>query len=194
MASKKHATSKRTRQARAHRVSKLQVSAAYDELSGSGTESEGTPSPPERPRQAPQTSHHTTSGPATSSKSLPTSSELLAQSKITTDAWYKSKRTTKAYANYVKGGKNWLQGFSHSNIQVLNSAIAAEEHDEGRHIYAGAFDTVSEHTPIALRLYITFKCDHQNLGFSTAEGIRSAFKSYFEMYETFLLLRSPTQH
>jgi hypothetical protein len=45
--------------------------------------------------------------------------------------------------------------------------------------FAGAFDKRSSRTLTALRAY---KCNHQGKGFSMAKGLRSAFKSYFEMY------------
>ena len=51
----------------------------------------------------------------------------------------------------------------------------------GRVVFASAFNEAGEHTLIVLHMYIAFKCEHQKLGFSTVEGIRLAFKSYFEM-------------
>src|SRR5262245_2003359 len=45
-----------------------------------------------------------------------------------------------------------------------------------------AFDKISLRTLMALRLLTAYKCDHQGKGFSMAKGLRSAFKSYFEMY------------
>ena len=45
---------------------------------------------------------------------------------------------------------------------------------------AKAFDSITEQTPVALQMLISYKCDHQGQGFATAEGIQSAFKHYFE--------------
>ncbi|KAJ7727072.1 hypothetical protein B0H16DRAFT_1735336 [Mycena metata] len=42
------------------------------------------------------------------SANLPSASSLLSNSQQTTDDWYKSPRTKKGYANYVKSGKSWL--------------------------------------------------------------------------------------
>lgn len=118
--------------------------------------------------------------------SEPDPEALLECSRLTTEAWYKSKRTTKAYTNYVKAGKAWLQKWV---AEETASGEGMESGQEGvtqspgdrRALFSGAFDEAGEHTPNVLRMYIAFKCEHQKLGFSTAEGIRSAFKSYFEM-------------
>ena len=44
-----------------------------------------------------------------SSATTPTTQSLLEKSRLTTEDWYKSKRTTKQYASYVKAGKKWLE-------------------------------------------------------------------------------------
>lgn len=110
----------------------------------------------------------------------PSVSSLLDRSRLTTDEWYKSKRTTKAYANYVKNGKSFLATW----VQDSEECSEGEELDmvasEERAVYSGAFDNITDKTPTALRLLMAYKCDHQGKGFSTAEGLRSAFKLYFE--------------
>lgn len=113
---------------------------------------------------------------------VPTASALLAHSSITTEQWYKSSKTTKTYAGYVKGGKKWLESWVQEPRDTLAQAEGEsdEEEPEERTAFRGVFDTISEHTPTALRMLTTYKCDHQKLGFSTAEGLRSAFKDYFE--------------
>lgn len=114
---------------------------------------------------------------------VPTAAVLLEQSKLTTDGWYKSKRTTKAYANYVKAAIKWLDGWTDES-GVDGSSDETDDGADGvgrREAFSGALSSVSEHTPTVLRLYLAFKCEHEGCGFSTAEGLRSAFKQYFEM-------------
>ncbi|KAJ7050595.1 hypothetical protein C8F01DRAFT_1377498 [Mycena amicta] len=97
----------------------------------------------------------------------PSAASLLQDSTETTDEWYKAARTKKGYANYVKSAKKWLVEWT------------ADEHLDGE-ISADVFDVISEQTPVALRALTAFKCEHMGLGFASAEGIRSAFKDYFE--------------
>ncbi|KAK7016515.1 hypothetical protein R3P38DRAFT_2785719 [Favolaschia claudopus] len=101
------------------------------------------------------------------SAAQPSSTSLLEHSQQTTDEWYKAARTKTGYANYVKSGKKWLEEWT----------------SEGRldeEIGADAFDVIAEHTPLALRALTAYKCEHLERGFSSAEGLRSAFKDYFE--------------
>ncbi|KAJ7832509.1 hypothetical protein B0H13DRAFT_2370907 [Mycena leptocephala] len=98
---------------------------------------------------------------------LPSASSLIQNSLGTTEEWFKSSRTKKGYRNYVKSSKTWLADWT----------------AEGRldnEILADAFDVISEQTPLALRTLTAYKCKHLERGFSTAEGLRSAFKDYFE--------------
>lgn len=92
---------------------------------------------------------------------------LLQDSQQTTDEWYKSSRTKKGYANYVKSGKKWLVDWTAEGR--LDDEISAD-----------AFDTITEQTPLALRALTAYKCEHLERGFASAEGLRSAFKDYFE--------------
>ncbi|KAJ3728928.1 hypothetical protein C8R42DRAFT_750386 [Lentinula raphanica] len=95
----------------------------------------------------------------------------------TTEDWYKSSSTKKGYAGYVKSGKKWvLEWAANANFDASEDADNSVD-TEG---LAHAFDSISKYTPMALRLLTAYKCDHQGLKFSTAEGIRSAFKDYFE--------------
>ncbi|KAJ7227574.1 hypothetical protein C8J57DRAFT_1535024 [Mycena rebaudengoi] len=106
----------------------------------------------------------TTSAP---SSDLPSGSTLLENSRQTTDQWYKSSRTKKGYAGYVKGGKTWVAEWT-------------AEDRLGDEFSATAFDSIAEETPLALRAFTAYKCEHMQKGFATAEGIRSAYKDYFE--------------
>ncbi|KAF4602538.1 hypothetical protein EYR40_005750 [Pleurotus pulmonarius] len=126
----------------------------------------------------------TPSSKITKEPALPTVEQLLGQSKVTTDQWYRSKSTREGYANYVKAGILWLENW-------VKDAASAEKDDNTTNEISedtqapdvalkGAFEVIKEETPLALRLFITYKCDHQGRGFSTAEGTRSAFKDYFE--------------
>jgi hypothetical protein len=105
---------------------------------------------------------------------------LLGQSQLTTDEWYKSPKTTKAYVGYVKSGKKFLESWAEDPAGDVGGGNDSDPED--RSIFAGAFDEITSRTPIALRLLTAYKCDHQGHGFSTAEGLRSAFKLYFERY------------
>ena len=115
-----------------------------------------------------------TSGSALNT-SDPSTSRLLDHTRQTTDDWYKSSRTKKGYAGYVKSGKKWV--FEWAGAQMEPDAQSSTDESEG---LALAFDSLSKNTPLALRLLTAFKCDHNGKGFATAEGIRSAFKDYFE--------------
>ena len=126
------------------------------------------------PSPSPKKSHSRRKKPAEPT-SVPSVAQLLDQSRQTTDEWYRSERTKKGYANYVKSGKQWLAGWAAEDQADDNS----EEGNSRVHL-AQAFDTISEHTPVALRLLTAFKCEHQGCTFATAEGLRSAFKDYFE--------------
>jgi hypothetical protein len=52
--------------------------------------------------------------------------------------------------------------------------------DSDREGLGRALDSITEHTPTALRLIMAYKCEHLGRAFSTAEGLRSAFKHFFE--------------
>ncbi|KAF8325745.1 hypothetical protein F5887DRAFT_1085118 [Amanita rubescens] len=119
----------------------------------------------------------------------PSVAQLLDQSRETTDEWYKSKRTKNGYANYVKHGKQWLGDWaiedrtdSDDSELVTSEDRTGNDPEEGstRVHLAQAFNTISDHTPVALRLLTAYKCEHQGCTFATAEGLRSAFKDYFE--------------
>ena len=115
----------------------------------------------------------------------PSVSVLLSQSLLTTDEWYKSSKTTKAYAAYVKSGKKFLESWEEEGSTDISS-----NEPEDPSTFAGAFDEINSKTPIALRLLTAYKCDHQGKGFATAEGLRSAFKLYFERYVNIYLIFS----
>ena len=118
-----------------------------------------------------------------------TMSDLLNKSKQTTEEWLHRPRTKQAYASHVKAGKAWLDDWAtfSKNLHVERDQARNEEEtprpEENPTInpaLADAFDKVGEHTPTALRLFTFFKCEQNGCKFSTAEGIRSAFKDYFE--------------
>jgi hypothetical protein len=114
-------------------------------------------------------------------KTAPTAASLLIQSQDTTEKWYRARRTTKAYANYVKSGKAFLESWASSHQSDPDGTEPPGGALQDRSTFAYAFDTIDEKTPIALRLLLAYKCDYEGKGFATAEGMRSAFKSYFEM-------------
>jgi hypothetical protein len=107
--------------------------------------------------------------PVVATTNLPSTSSLLENSRQTMDEWYKAARTKQGYANYVKSGKKWLEDWT----------------SEGRlenEISEKAFDIITDQTPLALRALTAYKCEHLERGFASAEGLRSAFKDYFERY------------
>jgi hypothetical protein len=116
----------------------------------------------------------------------PTIADLLSQSRLTTEEWYRSARTTRAYANYVKNGKAFLEAWANEGRLDVDGVGQLGGVHEGRSALSGAFDNISDRTPTALRLLLAYKCDHEAKGFATAEGLRSAFKLYFERCVAFL--------
>ncbi|KAJ7128266.1 hypothetical protein C8R46DRAFT_1237037 [Mycena filopes] len=104
---------------------------------------------------------------SSSGSNLPSASSLLNNSQQTTDDWYKSPRTKKGYASYVKSGKGWLTDWTAEDR--LDDEISCD-----------AFDVITAQTPLALRALTAYKCEHLERGFASAEGLRSAFKDYFE--------------
>ncbi|KAE9390676.1 hypothetical protein BT96DRAFT_945947 [Gymnopus androsaceus JB14] len=135
--------------------------------------------PPATPKSQTCCKHASKKNAATSGSALntsnPSTSRLLNHTRQTTDDWYKSSRTKKGYARYVKSGKKWV--FEWAGAQMEPDAQSSTDELEG---LALAFDLLSKNTPLALRLLTAFKCDHNGKGFATAEGIWSAFKDYFE--------------
>lgn len=107
----------------------------------------------------------------------PTAAALNSSSRLTAEQWFRSKNTTKTYANYVKAGKKFLASWAEEGRETVEGETQG---DCGLPEYANAFDIIGEHTPTALRMLTAFKCDHEEKKFSTAEGLRSSFKSYFE--------------
>ncbi|KAK7691284.1 hypothetical protein QCA50_004677 [Cerrena zonata] len=126
----------------------------------------------------PALSHDSSSNPSQMGNGGPSTTQLLQSSRLTTDEWYKAARTTKAYANYVKAGKKWLEDWV---TEARDDGNATGSDREERIAFREAFDIIGTNTPTALRLYTAYKCEHNNLGFPTADGIRSAFKQYFEL-------------
>ncbi|KAJ7629320.1 hypothetical protein B0H17DRAFT_1218238 [Mycena rosella] len=107
------------------------------------------------------------SAPTAPASNVPPVSSLLNDSQQTTDEWYKSSRTKKGYTIYVKSGKKWLVGWTAKGR--LDDEISAD-----------TFDNITAETPLALRALTVYKCEHLERGFASAEGLRSAFKDYFE--------------
>jgi hypothetical protein len=123
-----------------------------------------------------------------------TSAGLLEKAVLTTDQWYKSKNTQKGYASYVKGGKKFVEEWDKEHAEATDVEIedgAVESTSDSPQpdlspsssnslILSRVFDEIGVHTPTALQLYTAYKCELQKRTFSVAEGIRSAFKLYFE--------------
>ncbi|KAK6966970.1 hypothetical protein R3P38DRAFT_2589936 [Favolaschia claudopus] len=125
------------------------------------------PAPAKKIGAKPARQSHTGRPAESKTAAQPSSSSLLQHSQQTTDEWYKAARTKTGYANYVKSGKKWLEEWTSEGR--LEDEIAAD-----------AFDVIAEHTPLALRALTAYKCEHLERSFASAEGLRSAFKDYFE--------------
>ena len=135
--------------------------------------------------RASKNSQVSASGPSApvSTELEPSAATLLSHIQQTTEDWYRSSRTTKAYANYVKSGILWLKSWVEGGAQ--NNEVPAQMEGcggEERAAFESAFDKISSITPTALQILLAYKCDHLGKGFSTAEGLRSAFKQYFERF------------
>ncbi len=89
----------------------------------------------------------------------PTSAELQHTAAQTTDDWLFANRTKSNYDGHINRGKAFLGSMGDD--------------------FANAFDSITADTPVALRMFLSYKCDHEQCSFKTAEGIRSAFKTYF---------------
>lgn len=96
--------------------------------------------------------------------------ELFQASKETETEFYRASSTTAQYTSTVKMGKKWLQEWVDSHRQ-----------DEAALLLEHAFDAISMHTPTALRMLCAYKCDTLNLGYATAELIRTSFKAHFKL-------------
>jgi hypothetical protein len=143
-----------------------------------GSEGSTDPRYPQTPRGSTLSCRKTLPNSPSTSSSLPSKSTLLSHSQSMTDTWYRAARTTKAYATYVNSGKVFLRSWVEEGR--LSSAEESEVPEE-RSTFLGAFDCIGPQTPVALRIFTAYKCDHEGKGFATAEGMRSAFKQYFEM-------------
>lgn len=87
----------------------------------------------------------------------------LAAANETIEKYRFSKKTTSNYKTYIERGKKYA---SNSGPEVAN-----------------VFDSITSITPVILRAFVSHKCNENGLSYKTAEGIRSAFKRYFQ--ETF---------
>lgn len=139
---------------------------------------------PTQKSKASSTVKKTRSTPSNKLKTLgdthhPSAAALFDSSRMTTEQWYRSKNTTRAYAGYVKAGKVWLDEWAKEPRDDEESQLRTSMPEE-RSIFLKAFDSIGEHTPSALHMLTVFKCDHLGLKFATAEGLRSSFKSYFQ--------------
>jgi hypothetical protein len=77
------------------------------------------------------------------------------------DEWYKSVRTKKGYANYVKSGKEWLVEWAKKPELAGRTEDNFEVDDDLEMNLVKAFDSITEQTPVALRMLISYKCNHQ---------------------------------
>ena len=85
---------------------------------------------------------------------------------------------------YVESGKAFLKSWAEGEAGETGSTDVSGDDPEDRATFSAALDAIDSKTPIALRLLTAYKCDHQGKAFTTADGLRSAFKSYFARYVT----------
>ncbi|KAJ8487334.1 hypothetical protein ONZ45_g14383 [Pleurotus djamor] len=150
-----------------------------------GKDSGSAPSTPKKRPRKKAIAPPTPNTPSTQSEQPsdePTIRALLGHTTATSAEWFHTKSTTTNYRNNVKAGKAWLATWAKDAGDGGSEGMpaGAEGYQGDISSLADAFDTIKEETPLALRLWIAYKCDHQNCGFSTAESHRAAFKDYFE--------------
>lgn len=99
-----------------------------------------------------------------------TASMLYESINSTIRQYYRKGKTTVSYANHIKLAKKWL-----------HDAVTAGHVDSSM---ADGFTVLSDRTAEALLLYTAHKCssEGQSLSYSTAEGIRYAFREYWIKY------------
>ncbi|KAI0060282.1 hypothetical protein BV25DRAFT_1917898 [Artomyces pyxidatus] len=116
-----------------------------------------------------------------SEQSTPSAS-LLSLAQNTTNNFHRQPRTLHQYNHYVGSGKAWLQEFVSISEPVMQQedgeAVAGGVLD--RKTLSGAFETLTDRTAIALRMFVSQKCEREGRGYSTAEAVRAAFKYHFE--------------
>lgn len=125
------------------------------------------------------------------SVSSPSAAELSQRGSETSSQWRRSSKTRKSYDSHVRGGKEWLATWCKDSDDGDQLVLGVAHRSE----LANVFNTVGEKTPLALRFYTIHKCDlgketkdkgRKVCAFGTADGIRSAFKDYFEKYLSIL--------
>ena len=95
----------------------------------------------------------------------------------------KARTTQKVYHNYVLQGRAFLEGLAQGHqvpAGVPPEAAVSSDADQDP-LLTAAFDAAPNcRSPEALVLFLIFKCDTNNLSMSTADGIYSAFKDYWD--------------
>ena len=87
----------------------------------------------------------------------------------------KATRTRAAYAAHVRRGQEWLEGFCGTEME---GRAADDRYSDPE--YRTAFTSMpNRHSDEVLALYMTWKGFHENLGKSTVESIRAAFKDFW---------------
>ena len=134
-----------------------------------------------------------------SKKKITQSVSLQGLSKIQEDGkarHLKAPKTSSKYLEMVIAGRKWLHDHCKQDNTTPSSDIAlpqnelpqpnSDEIDDARDLYyqqefLTAFEKVpNEHSPMALALYITYKCMHQHLKAGTGASIRAAFKHVWD--------------
>jgi hypothetical protein len=101
-----------------------------------------------------------------------------------------ASNTTEKYDGHVKCGREWLFGhFKSKDLDAqatqagdVDTSIGGKEESVYDDLaFRQAFESQpNQHSDKALALYLSYKCFHQNLGQSTAEGSHAAFKKLWE--------------
>ncbi|KDQ25204.1 hypothetical protein PLEOSDRAFT_169293 [Pleurotus ostreatus PC15] len=76
--------------------------------------------------------------------------------------------------------ENWVKDAASAEKDDNTTNEISEDTQAPDVALKGTFEVIKEETPLALRLFITYKCNHQGRGFSTAKGTCSVFEDYFK--------------
>ncbi|KAG0051948.1 hypothetical protein BGZ83_003167 [Gryganskiella cystojenkinii] len=95
--------------------------------------------------------------------------ETTAVASTTTHSFLHAKKTTNLYSSYVQRGEDFLKNLAKNNLLP----VEPPEYDK-------AFSKPIEASPVALLQFLVNYMSKRDYRYSSAEGIRSAFKDHFQ--------------
>lgn len=131
-----------------------------------------------------QTGRRTRSRPTTGTVASGGFSELSAAAETTKKYFSKSKRTVSQYNSTVTRMRTWLANEVSQHVDSAPAHISGEPVPAGDHttefdieLLRRAFDDCpNAASPLALSMYIQFKCGTEQLGYNTAEHAHASMK------------------